>query len=106
MLATPLPGSAVETVEYARTFVVRHLEGTVVDGAGAPVAGVSVEVCDPGWKNCRTSTRTDEHGSFSLSSEPKQKIHYLLFSAPLFDSIRVKIHFFGGTLNLRMLVAT
>ena len=83
--------SALETIEYAKTFSVRHLAGVVRDLRGAVVSNVKVEVCNVGWSDCFATTTTGPNGAFFFPNPPSQKLYYVRMSADGFDPLRMKV---------------
>ena len=101
---------ATELVEQRWVSVSRSLSGQVaVLGTDEPVSGVTVELCDPGWKQVIRSTRTDNNGHFSFEQVAKSKLFYLRVSAAGMNIYQLRVHIdkhAGQELNIHLSVAT
>jgi protocatechuate 3,4-dioxygenase beta subunit len=53
-----------------------HVEGMVVDGSGAPVAGVRVQGGYGSWSAADPQTLSDDEGRFHLETQPQQRLSY------------------------------
>ena len=104
-----MSAAAQMTVEYAKPVNVRHPDGVVVDPAGAAIAGVRVESCQPHWEDCITAATTDAQGEFAFPVSPGQKRYYLKFSVDLFDPLLIEVRlrcFAKNKIVAQMKVAT
>jgi hypothetical protein len=82
-------GHSTLLVEQKEISVVRALAGhVVVLGTGAPASGVTVDLCNSGWKAVLASTKTDERGYFSLGKQEAGKLLYVRLSSPGMDIYR------------------
>lgn len=96
-------------VQLANIQVARALEGTVVDPADSPVAGVEVCEMSPEWKTVLRTTKTDKDGKWSLSQVRGRNVYYLRFTAYGFDPLEVRIKISrmkSKKLRFKLVVAT
>ena len=86
-----------EVVEIRKVQIAGHLSGTVKDRTGAPVAGASVEEVSQDWKTIVQTTSTDSGGWFSITSQSRSKVHYIVVTAPAFHQLRVRVRLSDGS---------
>ena len=103
-------GPSTILVEQKEISVVRVLAGHVfVLGTGAPASGVTVDLCNSGWKTVLASTKTDERGYFSLGNQEAGKLLYVRLSSPGMDIYRLRVcikKHAAHELRIRLSVAT
>lgn len=63
----------------------------IVPGTEEPARGVTVELCNAGWKEVLASTKTDSEGRFSLEQVRKSKLIYLRVRAPGMDICQLRV---------------
>ena len=101
---------ATELVEQKWVSISRSLAGqVVVSGTEEPMSGVTVELCDPGWKDVIATVKTDSKGRFSLEPVTKSKLFYLRVSAPGMNIYRLRVRIDkhkAQELNIHISVAT
>ncbi|MGO9865064.1 MAG: carboxypeptidase-like regulatory domain-containing protein [Terriglobales bacterium] len=90
-LFPPFATAGIETIEYEKVQVVGSLSGKVTDMTGAPFPGATVKEVSPDWETVLQSTKTDDVGHFSMTPQSKTKIHYLIFTYPLCNPLRVRV---------------
>jgi hypothetical protein len=110
LLFLPLEINAqYQVVEIADVQSVKSLSGVVQDFAGSPMESVLVQELSPDWKAVLRTSRTDNHGRFSLAPLQGRKIYYLQLSASGFDPLRVRVQLdpkHGTNLKLTLVTAT
>jgi hypothetical protein len=89
--------------------VSRALSGHVNVGiTKVPAKGVTVELCSSDWQMVLASTKTDDHGYFSLK-KPAGKLFYIRLSSPGINPfqlrVRIKKHA-SRDLTIHLSVAT
>ncbi|HEY6445853.1 MAG TPA: carboxypeptidase-like regulatory domain-containing protein [Acidobacteriaceae bacterium] len=109
VFAAAFASAQMETIEYAKTFSVRHLAGVAKDPSGAIVSDVRIEVCNDDWASCFAAVTTGADGRFSFLNLPGRSIYFVKVSARGFDQLRLKVRlrsFARGELAIRMHIAT
>jgi len=59
--------------------------------ANEPAKGVTVDLCSQDWKTVITSTKTDEHGYFSLGKPATGELFYIRLSAPGINPYELRV---------------
>jgi hypothetical protein len=90
-LFEPFAKGGIEIVQYEKVQVVSGLSGELRDATGAPLPGATVKEVSPDWETVLQSTKTDGVGHFAMSPKSKTKIHYLVFTFPLCNQLRVRV---------------
>ena len=90
-LFDPFAAAGIDIVQYEKVQVVGGLSGEVRDTTGAPLSGATVKEVSPDWETVLQSTKTDGVGHFAMPPQSKAKIHYLVFTFPLCNQLRVRV---------------
>jgi hypothetical protein len=90
-LFDPFATAGIEVIQYEKIQVVGSLSGEVTDATGAPLPSATVKEVSPDWETVLQSTKTDGAGHFAMTSQSKMKIHYLIFTFPLCNQLRVRV---------------
>ena len=80
------------TVVQKQISVSRTLAGHAeVGGTNLPANRVTVELCSSNWKIVLASTKTDQHGYFSLGKPATGKLFCIRLSAPGLDIYQLRV---------------
>jgi hypothetical protein len=110
LLCLPVIISAqYQVVEIADVQFVKSLSGVVQDPAGSPMESVLVQEFSPDWRTVLRTSKTDNHGRFSLAPLQGRKIYCLQLSTSGFDPLRVRVQVdrkHGTSLKVKLVIGT
>jgi hypothetical protein len=108
-LPTGLRAQGYSTIEYEDVQIVPSLAGVVFDPADSPMVGVQVEEFSSDWNTALRSTKTDQHGRFTMTAIKGRHMYFLQFSFRNCNPIRLRVKVdakHGKELQVKMVNST